>query len=209
MNGIGVNVLRPNVRGSTGYGFRFQSLDDRTLRWDGVRDGCEAARDLKRTGTATKTAAMGGSYGGFMTLAVLVEDPDLWDAGVDIVGIADWHTFFKNMPPWRGVIRKREYGDPDGAESDFLRQISPIHRAHTITAPLLIIHGRNDPRVPLHESEQIAEKAPNAEMIVFDDEGHGVVKLANQVTANSRILAFLQEHLLGAAELDTEAKSLR
>ena len=209
MNGVGVNVLRPNVRGSTGYGFRFQSLDDRTLRWDAVRDGCEAARDLKRTGTATKTAAMGGSYGGFMTLAVLVEDPDLWDAGVDIVGIADWHTFFKNMPPWRGVIRKREYGDPDGAESEFLRQISPIHRAHTITAPLLIIHGRNDPRVPLHESEQIAEKAPNAEMIVFDDEGHGVVKLANQVTANSRILAFLQDHLLGAGELDTEAQSRR
>src|SRR5438309_735304 len=209
MNGVGVNVLRPNVRGSTGYGFRFQSLDDRTLRWDAVRDGCEAARDLKRTGNATKTAAMGGSYGGFMTLAVLVEDPDLWDAGVDIVGIADWHTFFKNMPPWRGVIRKREYGDPDGAESEFLRQISPIHRAHTITAPLLIIHGRNDPRVPLHESEQIAEKAPNAEMIVFDDEGHGVVKLANQVTANSRILAFLREHLQVTAELDTEAQSRR
>lgn len=209
LTSIGVKVLEPNVRGSTGYGFRFQSLDDKTLRWDAVRDGCEAARDLKRTGLATKTAAMGGSYGGFMTLAVLVDDPDLWDAGVDIVGIADWHTFFKNMPPWRGVIRKREYGDPGGAESEFLRQISPIHRANTITAPLLIIHGRNDPRVPLDESEQIAEKAPHAEMIVFDDEGHGVVKLANQVTANSRILAFLQEHLLGAPELDTEAPSRR
>jgi dipeptidyl aminopeptidase/acylaminoacyl peptidase len=209
LTSIGVKVLQPNVRGSTGYGFRFQSLDDKTLRWDAVRDGCEAARDLKQTGLATKTAAMGGSYGGFMTLAVLVDDPDLWDAGVDIVGIADWHTFFKNMPPWRGVIRIREYGDPEGAESEFLRQISPVHRANTITAPLLIIHGRNDPRVPLHESEQIAEKAPRAEMIVFDDEGHGVVKLANQVTANSRILAFLQEHLLGAPELDTKAPSRR
>jgi dipeptidyl aminopeptidase/acylaminoacyl peptidase len=197
LTGIGVNVLLPNVRGSTGYGFRFQSLDDRTLRWDAVRDGCEAARELKRTGEATKTAAMGGSYGGFMTLAVLVEDPQLWDAAVDIVGIADWHTFFKNMPPWRGVTRKREYGDPDGAESEFLRQISPIHSAHTITAPLLIIHGRNDPRVPLEESEQIAEKAANAEIIVFDDEGHGVAKLANQVTANGRILDFLKEHLVG------------
>jgi dipeptidyl aminopeptidase/acylaminoacyl peptidase len=140
---------------------------------------------------------MGGSYGGFMTLAVLVEDPELWDAGVDIVGIADWHTFFKNMPPWRGIIRKREYGDPEGAESEFLRQISPIHSAHTIRAPLLIIHGRNDPRVPVQESELIAGKAPNAEIMVFDDEGHGVVKLGNQVTANTRILAFLAEHLLG------------
>jgi pimeloyl-ACP methyl ester carboxylesterase len=197
LTGIGVNVLLPNVRGSTGYGLHFQSLDDKTLRWDAVKDGCEAARYLKKTGMATRTAAMGGSYGGFMTLAVLVEDPGLWDAGVDTVGIADWHTFFKNMPPWRGVLRKREYGDPDGAESDFLRQISPIHSAEKITAPLLIIHGKNDPRVPLEESEQIAEKAPKAEIIVFDDEGHGVVKLANQVTANTRILAFLQERLLG------------
>ena len=197
MTGIGVNVLLPNVRGSTGYGFHFQSLDDRTLRRDAVRDGCEAARNLKTTGQATKTAAMGGSYGGFMTLAVLVEDPQLWDAAVDIVGIADWHTFFKNMPPWRGILRKREYGDPDGAESEFLRQISPIHSAHKITAPLLIIHGRNDPRVPVQESEQIAKKAPSAELIVFDDEGHGVVKLDNQVTANTRILAFLREHLIG------------
>jgi dipeptidyl aminopeptidase/acylaminoacyl peptidase len=195
LTGIGINVLLPNVRGSTGYGFRFQSLDDKTLRWDAVKDGCEAARYLKRSG-ATRTAAMGGSYGGFMTLAVLVEDPGLWDAGVDTVGIANWHTFFKNMPPWRGVMRKREYGDPDGAESEFLRQISPIHSADRITAALLIIHGRNDPRVPLEESEQIAEKAPHAEIIVFDDEGHGVAKLANQVTANSRILAFLQERLL-------------
>ena len=197
---IGVNVLQPNVRGSTGYGLRFQSLDDKTLRWDAVKDGCEAARYLKQEGLATKTAAMGGSYGGFMTLAVLVEDPGLWDAGVDTVGIADWHTFFKNMPPWRGVLRKREYGDPDGAESEFLRQISPLHAADRITAPLLIIHGRNDPRVPLEESVQIAEKAPNAEIIVFDDEGHGVAKLANQVTANSRILAFLHERLLGTPQ---------
>jgi pimeloyl-ACP methyl ester carboxylesterase len=199
LTGIGVNVLLPNVRGSTGYGFHFQSLDDRTLRWNAVKDGCEAARNLKTTGQATKTAAMGGSYGGFMTLAVLVEDPELWEAAVDIVGIADWHTFFRNMPPWRGIMRKREYGDPNGAESEFLRQISPIHSAHKITTPLLIIHGRNDPRVPLQESEQIAEKAPSAEIIVFDDEGHGVAKLVNQVTANSRILAFLREHLIGQA----------
>ncbi len=197
--GIGVNVLLPNVRGSTGYGFNFQSLDDRTLRWNAVKDGCEAARNLKTTGQATKSAAMGGSYGGFMTLAVLVEDPDLWDAAVDIVGIADWHTFFRNMPPWRGVMRKREYGDPDGAESEFLRQISPIHSAGKIRTPLLIIHGRNDPRVPVQESEQIAQKARDAELIVFDDEGHGVAKLGNQVTANSRILAFLREHLIGQA----------
>lgn len=192
---IGVNVLLPNVRGSTGYGTRYQTLDDRTLRWDSVKDGCEAARFLKSSGLATRTAAMGGSYGGFMTLAVLVEDPELWDAGVDTVGIADWHTFFRNMPPWRGVLRINEYGDPNGAEAEFLHQISPLQRAQAIRAPLLVIHGRNDPRVPVGESRQIAEAVAKSELLIFEDEGHGVAKLANQVTANRRILEFLAAHL--------------
>jgi len=139
---------------------------------------------------------MGASYGGFMTLAVLVEDPDLWDAGVDVVGIADWHTFFRNMPPWRGVLRINEYGDPNGAEAEFLREISPIHRASSIKAPLLVIHGRNDPRVPVGESIQITQAVGRSELLIFEDEGHGVAKLANQVTANSKILEFLAEHLL-------------
>lgn len=196
LNSVGVNLFLPNVRGSTGYGMRFQGLDDRTLRWNGVKDGCEAARHLKRSELATKTAAMGGSYGGFMTLAVLVEDPGLWDAGVDTVGIADWHTFFQNMPPWRGVLRINEYGDPNGPEAEFLRQISPIHRADAIRAPLLVIHGRNDPRVPVEESIQIAAAVPRAELLIFEDEGHGVAKLVNQVTANRRILDFLAANLL-------------
>ena len=195
LNAIGIDVFLPNVRGSTGYGLRYQGLDDKTLRWDSVRDGVEAARYLKRAGLATRTAAMGGSYGGFMTLAVLVEDPGLWDAAVDTVGIADWHSFFRNMPPWRGVLRMREYGDPNGAESDFLREISPLHRAQAIRAPLLIIHGRNDPRVPVGESIQIAEAVPRSEVLIFDDEGHGIAKLANQVKANGRALEFLAGHL--------------
>ncbi len=196
LNAIGVNLLLPNVRGSTGYGIRFQSLDDKTLRWNGVKDGCEAARYLKRTGVATRTAAMGGSYGGFMTLAVLVDAPDLWDAGVDVVGIADWHTFFRNMPPWRGVLRINEYGDPQGPEAEFLKEISPIHRAEMIKAPLLVIHGRNDPRVPVGESIQIAEAVSRAELLIFEDEGHGIATLSNQVTANGRILEFLAASLV-------------
>jgi dipeptidyl aminopeptidase/acylaminoacyl peptidase len=194
-NAIGMDVFLPNVRGSTGYGLRYQGLDDRTLRWNSVKDGCEAARHLKRSGLAPQTAAMGGSYGGFMTLAVLVEDPELWDAAVESVGIADWHTFFANMPPWRGVLRMREYGDPNGAEADFLREISPIHRASSIRAPLLVIHGRNDPRVPVEESIQIAKAVPSAELLIFEDEGHGLAKLANQVTAHRRILDFLSVRL--------------
>jgi pimeloyl-ACP methyl ester carboxylesterase len=196
LNTIGIDVFLPNVRGSSGYGLRYQGLDDKTLRWNGVMDGSEAARHLKRSGLATKTAAMGGSYGGFMTLAVLIDDPELWDAGVESVGIADWHTFFRNMPPWRGVLRMSEYGDPNGAEADFLRSISPIHRASAIKAPLLVIHGRNDPRVPVAESVQIAAAVTKSELLIFEDEGHGVAKLGNQVIANSKILDFLAIHLL-------------
>ncbi|HEX3630344.1 MAG TPA: prolyl oligopeptidase family serine peptidase [Candidatus Dormibacteraeota bacterium] len=195
LNAIGINTFAPNVRGSNGYGFHFQSLDDKTLRWDSVKDGCEAARWLRRTGQATQVAAMGGSYGGFMTLAVIVEDPELWDAAVDTVGIARWRTFFEKMPPWRGVLRMREYGDPFGAEADFLESISPIHRAASIRTPLLVVHGRNDPRVPVGESEQIAKTARNAELLIFENEGHGIARHENQVPYHRKILEFLQAHL--------------
>ncbi|HEX6547407.1 MAG TPA: prolyl oligopeptidase family serine peptidase [Candidatus Dormibacteraeota bacterium] len=191
----GLDVLMPNVRGSTGYGVRYFSLDDRELRWDSVRDGCEAARWLKATAGSDRVAAMGASYGGFMTLAVLVEDPDLWDAGVDIVGIADWHTFFKNTSAWRRALRAVEYGDPDQPnDAEFLAEFSPLRRAHAIRAPLLVIHGRNDVRVPLNEAEQMAA-ATSAELLVFDDEGHGVVRHGNRVRAYGRALEFLLEKL--------------
>ncbi len=190
----GFDVLAPNVRGSTGYGRHYFSMDDRERRWDSVRDGCEAARHLKRTGVATRVAAMGGSYGGFMTLAVLVEDPDLWDAGVDIVGIADWHTFFKNTSGWRRDLRAAEYGDPDQEpDATFLREFSPITRAATIKAALMVIHGRNDIRVPVSEAEQIARAVPGSELMIFDDEGHGITRHANRVKAYGTAIEFLRK----------------
>jgi len=130
-----------------------------------------------------------------LTLAVLVEDPQLWAAAVDIVGIARWRTFFDHMPPWRGAIRMREYGDPYGAEAEFLESISPLHRAANITAPLLVVHGRNDPRVPVEESEQIAGAAREVELLIFDNEGHGVARHENQVIFHTRMLEFLARHL--------------
>ena len=191
----GLDVFAPNVRGSTGYGIRYFSLDDKELRWDSVRDGCEAARWLKREGLATKTAAMGGSYGGFMTLAVLVECPDLWDAAVDTVGIADWHTFFENTSGWRRAQRAVEYGDPTiPEEGRFLAEFSPLRRVEAIRAPLLVIHGRNDVRVPVSEAEQIA-KATGSRALIFDDEGHGIVKHGNRVRAYGAALEFLTDHL--------------
>jgi dipeptidyl aminopeptidase/acylaminoacyl peptidase len=196
LTSAGFDVFAPNIRGSTGYGARYASLDDRELRWDSVRDGCEAGRHLKREGLATSLAAMGGSYGGFMTLAVLVEDPHLWAAAVDVVGIADWHTFFKNMGGWRRAIRASEYGDPEKhPDAEFLAEFSPLRRAHAIRTPLLVIHGRNDIRVPVAEAEQISQAAKDVELMIFDDEGHGLVRHQNRVRAYGRALTFLSERL--------------
>jgi dipeptidyl aminopeptidase/acylaminoacyl peptidase len=194
-NAAGFDVLAPNVRGSTGYGRRFYSLDDKRLRWDSVRDGVEAGRWLRREGLATHLVAMGGSYGGFMTLAVLVEDPELWDAAIDVVGVTDFHSFFKNTSGWRRAIRAAEYGDPDSPDSEFLAEFSPLRRAHRIKAPLLIIHGRNDVRVPVSEAYQIHEAASDSELLVFDDEGHGITKHGNRARAYGRALEFARERL--------------
>jgi dipeptidyl aminopeptidase/acylaminoacyl peptidase len=193
--GSDVDVLVPNVRGSTGYGRRYYELDDKELRWDSVRDGCEAGRWLRAQGFATHLIPMGGSYGGFMTLAVLVEDPELWDAAVDIVGVADWHTFFANTSGWRRANRAAEYGDPAGPDGEFLAEFSPLRRAHRIKAPLLIIHGRNDVRVPVSEAIQIHEAAGDSELLIFEDEGHGILKHRNRVTAYGRALEFVKERI--------------
>jgi dipeptidyl aminopeptidase/acylaminoacyl peptidase len=193
-NAAGFDVLAPNVRGSTGYGRRYYELDDRDLRWDSVRDGCEAGSWLRAEGHATRLIAMGGSYGGFMTLAVLVEAPELWDAAVDIVGIADWDSFFRNMSGWRRAHRAAEYGDPATPGGAFLAELSPLRRAGRIRAPLLIIHGANDVRVPLSEAVQIHAAAPGSELLVFDDEGHGILKHGNRARAYGRALAFVREH---------------
>jgi dipeptidyl aminopeptidase/acylaminoacyl peptidase len=196
-NAAGFDVLAPNVRGSTGYGRRYYSLDDRELRWDSVRDGVEAGRWLQAQGHATRLIAMGGSYGGFMTLAVLVEAPDLWDAAIDIVGIADWHSFFANTSGWRRANRAAEYGDPAGADGELLAEISPLRRADRIRTPLLIIHGRNDVRVPVSEAAQIHQAAPGSELLVFDDEGHGILRHGNRTRAYGRALAFVRERMNG------------
>jgi dipeptidyl aminopeptidase/acylaminoacyl peptidase len=194
-NAAGFDVLAPNVRGSTGYGRRYYSLDDRELRWDSVRDGCEAGRWLRREGHATRLIAMGASYGGFMTLAALVEDPELWDAGVDIVGIGDWHSFFANTSGWRRANRAAEYGDPSGPDGDLLAEISPLRRAHRIRAPLLVIHGRNDVRVPVSEAVQVHDAVRDSELLVFDDEGHGIVRHGNRTLAYGRALEFVRQRI--------------
>lgn len=196
----GYAVFEPNVRGSTGYGKAYTHLDDREKRMDAVAD-IEAAVGWLADHPAVdpdRIAVMGGSYGGFMTLAALTEYPDLWAAGVDIVGIADFTTFLENTGSWRRSLREAEYGSLD-TDRDLLESISPLNRIERIDAPLFVLHGANDPRVPVGEAEQITERAREqgipVEKLVFDDEGHGITKRANRIEAYTAIARFLDEHV--------------
>jgi dipeptidyl aminopeptidase/acylaminoacyl peptidase len=193
----GYAVFAPNVRGSTGYGKSYTHLDDVYLRMDSVKDLAHAAAWLRGWGHE-RIAVMGGSYGGFMVLAALTEHPELWTAGVDIVGIANMVTFLENTGSYRRALREPEYGSLE-RDREFLESISPIHKAEEITAPLMVIHGKNDPRVPVGEAEQIVEKVREsggaAEYLLYEDEGHGLAKLKNRLDAYPKIVAFLDENL--------------
>ncbi|MGI8552137.1 MAG: alpha/beta fold hydrolase [Dehalococcoidia bacterium] len=196
----GYAVLAPNVRGSTGYGREYVHLDDVRLRMDTVKDIKHAVEWLKSSGRGDprRIACMGGSYGGFMVLACVTTYPELWAAAVDIVGIANWMTMLKNTSAWRRRLRMAEYGDPE-LDGDFLREISPINHVDRITAPLMVIHGANDPRVPISEAEQIVgsleQRGRPVTYLRFEDEGHGVVKLENRVTCYTAIAEFLDQYL--------------
>ncbi|HEU4323728.1 MAG TPA: S9 family peptidase [Roseiflexaceae bacterium] len=192
----GFAILAPNVRGSTGYGRTYTHLDDVEKRMDSVADLAHAVHWLRDSGVAggARIAVMGGSYGGFMVLAALTSYPDLWAAGVDIVGIANFVTFLEHTGPWRRHLREVEYGSLE-RDRDFLESISPIHKVDQIRAPLLVIHGANDPRVPVGEAEQIVaslrERGAPVEYLRFEDEGHGIVKLANRLVCYPAIAEFL------------------
>ncbi len=196
----GYGVLAPNVRGSTGYGYEYQSLDDVRLRMDSVNDLQYAALWLRESGIADpqRIAVMGGSYGGFMVLSAVTTYPDLWAAGVDIVGIANFVTFLENTGPWRRKLRETEYGSLEH-DREFLEQISPIRHVERMKAPMFVVHGANDPRVPVGEAEQIvaALRARNVpvDYLRFADEGHGLVKRANRLIAYPAIARFLDEHI--------------
>ncbi|HZS86887.1 MAG TPA: S9 family peptidase [Chloroflexota bacterium] len=198
--GRGYAVLSPNVRGSTGYGKTYMHLDDVRLRMDSVRDLAYAVEWLRQNGAdPRRIAVIGGSYGGFMVLAAITSYPDLWAAAVDIVGIANFVTFLENTGPWRRALREAEYGSLE-RDREFLEQISPIHYVEKITAPLLVIHGANDPRVPVDEAEQIVgtlrARGRPVEYLRFDDEGHGLVKLPNRIAGYTAVGAFLDRWLL-------------
>ena len=195
----GYAVVVPNVRGSTGYGKRYASLDDTTKRLDSVRDLEAVHGALETAGFDSRRAALwGGSYGGYMVLAGLAFQPRLWAGGVDIVGISNLVTFLENTSDYRRAHRELEYGSL-ARDRDFLIEASPLTHVDAIRAPLFVIHGRNDPRVPVTEAEQLVEnlkrRGVRCELCVYDDEGHGLARLDNQLDAYPRAIAFLDQVL--------------
>ncbi len=196
----GYAVAAPNVRGSTGYGKRFHHLDDQRKRLDSVRDleGLYGWLRAQPHLDHTRAALWGGSYGGYMVLAGLAFQPELWAAGVDIVGISSLVTFLENTSAWRRRFREREYGWLD-TDRDFLIEASPITHVERMRAPLFIIHGANDVRVPLGEAEQLhrvlADKGVPCELLVYQNEGHGLGKLKNRLDAYPKAVDFLDRAL--------------
>lgn len=192
-------VLVPNVRGSTGYGKRWYSADDVSRRLDSVADLAALHAWLPELGLDQARAALwGGSYGGYMVLAGLAFQPELWSAGIDIVGMSSLVTFLRNTSAYRRTAREREYGSLEH-DLEFLESASPLNRIDDIRAPLFVIHGANDPRVPLGEAEQLvaslrANEVP-CDLLVYPDEGHGLAKRENRLDAYPRAVEFLARHL--------------
>ncbi|MEM9065587.1 MAG: prolyl oligopeptidase family serine peptidase [Planctomycetota bacterium] len=202
----GFGVLVPNVRGSTGYGTEYHQLDNAEKRWDSVRDGWAAARWLVSEGYAEpgRIAAYGGSYGGFMACAVVIEDTRRVDSGeveralfgasVNIVGIVNFKTFLEQTGAYRRELREAEYGQL--SNEALLAEISPINYTDQINVPMLIAHGANDPRVPVGEAQQMAAaleaRGIDNDLLIFDDEGHGFAKLENRLEFYGRAAEFLR-----------------
>jgi dipeptidyl aminopeptidase/acylaminoacyl peptidase len=196
----GISVFAPNVRGSSGFGKRFLSLDNGARRVDGVRDIKATTDHLVAAGIADprRLGIMGGSYGGYMVMAGVTEYPDMFAAGANLFGVVNFDTFFKNTQPWMAAISTTEYGDPR-TEGEMLRALSPIHKLDRIKTPLIVLHGANDTNVPVIEAEQIVadlkRRTIPVEYVLFPDEGHGWRKLPNRVRSTTAIVGFFDRRL--------------
>ena len=197
LNGYG--LLAPNVRGSSGYGREYLDADNYKNRLNSVKDLAWGVKHLIGEGltTADQVGVKGASYGGYMTLAALTEYPDLFAAGIDEVGIANFETFLENTASYRREFRTSEYGPAE--DVGFLRSISPIHKVDQIEAALLVVHGENDPRVPVGEARQIlgalSDRGAPVDSLIFPDEGHGISKLSNRLVFYRRMVEFFDKYL--------------
>lgn len=199
----GYAVLRINNRGSSGYGKSFFIADDRKHGREPLWDCVEAKTFLASLGVIDpeRIGILGGSYGGYMTLAALAFRPETFKVGVDLFGISNWVRTLDSIPSWWETQRKALYdeiGDPV-ADRERLMATSPLFHAKEIRRPLMVIQGANDPRVIKVESDEIVDAVRKnnvpVEYIVFPDEGHGFSKKKNQAEASARILVFLDKYL--------------
>jgi dipeptidyl aminopeptidase/acylaminoacyl peptidase len=201
----GYAVLGINNRGSSGYGKSFFAADDGKHGREPLWDCIEAKTWLAATGHVDpeRIAIMGGSYGGYMTLAAMAFRPEAFKVGVDIFGVSNWLRTLESIPPYWEAFRAalyQEIGDPV-KDKERLIASSPLFHAKEIRRPLMVVQGANDPRVIKPESDEIVEAVKKngvpVEYLVFDDEGHGFSKKKNQLEANRRMVEFLDKHLKG------------
>ena len=204
LNELGIALIYPNVRGSAGYGKTYLTLDNGMKREDSVKDigalldwiGKQPGLDASRVGVS------GGSYGGYMALATMTHYGDRIRAGIEVVGISNFVTFLKNTQDYRRDLRRAEYGDErDPQMRDHLAAISPLTSAAKIRNPLLVVQGKNDPRVPITEAEQVVAEVRKGGgpvwYVVGKNEGHGFAKKRNQDYDQSVRVLFLRQFLLG------------
>lgn len=200
---LGVAILYPNVRGSSGYGKTFLALDNGFKREDTVRDIGAILDWIKRDPALdpARVAVAGGSYGGYMSLASMTHFSDRLRCGVDVVGISSFLTFLKNTQDYRRDLRRVEYGDErDPAMAAFLEKISPLTDVKKITRPLFVVQGQNDPRVPVTEAEQMVKAIRGnggpVWYLMAKDEGHGFAKKKNADFQFLAQILFYREYLL-------------
>lgn len=201
----GYAVLAVNNRGSSGYGKTFYQMDDLNHGEKDLQDCVEGKNWLviQPEIDGNKIGIIGGSYGGYMTMAALTYTPEEFDVGVNLFGVTNWIRTLKSIPPYWESFREslyKEIGDPYSADSIIcLKRISPLFHTDKVTKPLIVLQGAKDPRVLQVESDEIVagirENGIPVEYVLFEDEGHGFVKKENQIESYSRILKFLDKHL--------------
>jgi dipeptidyl aminopeptidase/acylaminoacyl peptidase len=203
INELGVAVIQPNVRGSSGYGKTFLTLDNGYRREDSVKD-IGALLDWIATQPdldARRVLVIGGSYGGYMSLAVATNYASRIVGAIDVVGISNFATFLDRTESYRRDLRRVEYGDErDPMMRAFMERIAPMNNSHRIAKPLFVVQGKNDPRVPLSESEQMVAKVRKNGVPVWylmaDNEGHGFARKPNTDFYQFAVVRFVEEYLL-------------
>lgn len=196
----GFAVAAPNVRGSMGYGRHYSSLDDREKRLDSVKDIDCLVEHLVSSGLADekRIAVAGISYGGFMTLSSISCFPDIWTCAVDFVGIYNFVTFLEHTSGYRRTWRETEYGTLAN-DRQMLYDVSPVSRIENVVVPVMVIHGGNDPRVPITETEQMISTLHRKGNTViyerYDDEGHVILKLKNKLDCYQKTCSFIKKYL--------------